>query len=103
MHKDNRFTKDELTNCQHRNFTEVNVSLWSVWGDNRDLEPAQRQGEMIEKEWLFRTVPRALYGEVVMRALPAYIDGSQSLVLVLATVWRSSCTWSQCGTSDARL
>jgi len=58
---------------------------------------------MIEREWLFRTVPRALYGEVVMRALPADIDDSHSLVLVLATVWRSSCTWSQCGTSDARL
>jgi len=57
---------------------------------------------MTEKEWLFRSVSRALYGEVVMRPQPADIDDSQSLVLVLATVWRSSCTWSQCGTSDAR-
>ena len=32
VHKDNRFTKDELTTCQLRNFTEVNVSLLSVWG-----------------------------------------------------------------------
>lgn len=32
VHKDNRFTKDELTTCQLRNFTEVSVSLLSVWG-----------------------------------------------------------------------